>query len=115
MLDLPVRAGVHHDSPIDADVVFITESEELLSGELHAIIHDGVRDPKAMDNVEEEYNGLLGLDRGDQPSLYPLCKLVYDDKQVGIAPGRSFEGSNQIEPLDREWPCDGDRLERLGR
>ena len=28
------------------------------------------------------------------PSLYPLCELVYGDKQVGIAPGRSFEMSN---------------------
>ena len=44
----------------------------------------------------------------------PLCKLVYIDKQVGIAPRRSFEGFDQIEPLDREWPRDGNRLERFG-
>ena len=29
MLDLPVRAGVRHGGPIDADVVFIAESKEL--------------------------------------------------------------------------------------
>ena len=41
--------------PIDVDVVFIAESEELLSSELRAIVHDdGVWDPKAMDDVEEE-------------------------------------------------------------
>ena len=34
---------------------------------------------------------------------------------MGIAPGGSFERSNQIEPLDRERPCDGDRLECLGQ
>ena len=55
MLDLPVRVGVHHGGPIDVDVVFIAELEELLSDELHAIIHDnGVWDSKAMDDVKEE-------------------------------------------------------------
>ena len=34
---------------------------------------------------------------------------------MGIAPRRPFERSNQIEPLDREWPCDGDCLEHLGQ
>ena len=44
-----------------------------------------------------------------------FCKLVYGDKQVGIAPGRSFEWFDQIKPPDHEQPCDGDRLEYLGR
>ena len=55
MLDLPVHAGVCHGGPINTDVVFIAESEELLSGELHAIVHDnGVLDSKAMGDVKEE-------------------------------------------------------------
>ena len=59
---------------IDPDVVFIAESKELLSGELRAIVRDdGVRDSKAMDDVEEEQHGLLGFDHGDWPSFYPLC------------------------------------------
>ena len=38
-----------------APVVFIVESEELLFGELCAIVRDdGVRNPKAMDDVKEE-------------------------------------------------------------
>ena len=75
--------GVRHGSPIDADVVFIAESEELLCGELRVVVHDdGVWDSKAMDDVEEEQHGLLGLDCGDRSSLYPLRKLVYSDKQV---------------------------------
>ena len=40
MLDLPVYAGVCDGGPIDADVVFIVESEELLFGQLCAIVHD---------------------------------------------------------------------------
>ena len=53
-----------------------------------------------MDDVKEEQHGLLGLDHRDRSSLYPLCKLVYGDKQVGIAPGRSFERFDQFEPPD---------------
>ena len=92
MLDLSVRAGVRHDGPIDADVVFIAESKKLLPGKLRTIVRDdGVWNSKEMDDVEEEHHGLLRLDSGDRPSLYPLCKLVYDDKQVCIAPRHSQE------------------------
>ena len=35
--------------------------------------------------------------------------------QVGIAPGRSLERSDQMEPPDHERPHDGDRLDCLGR
>ena len=83
--------------PIDLDVVFIIESKELLFGEL-CVHDDGVWDSKVMDDVEEEQHGLLGFDHGDRPSFYPLCKLVYGDKQVGVATGRFFERSNQIKP-----------------
>jgi hypothetical protein len=31
-----------------------------------------------------------------------------------VAPGRLLEGPIQIEPPDRECPCDGDRMECLG-
>ena len=70
--------------------------------------------PKVMDDVKEEQHGLLGLDRGDRSSLYPLCKLIYGDKQVRIASRRPLEWSDQIEPLDHKRPCDGDHLECLG-
>ena len=47
--------GVCHGGLIDMDVVFIVESEVLLSGELRAVVRDdGVRDSEAMDDVEEE-------------------------------------------------------------
>ena len=58
--------------------------------------------PKAMDDVKEEQHGLLGLDYVDRSGIYPLCKLVYGDKQVCIALGRPLERSDQIEPLDHE-------------
>ena len=81
MLDLPVHSGVRNGGPIDPDVVFITESKELLADELRAIIcDDGVRYSKAMDDVEEEQHSLLGLDYGDWSSFDPFCELVYGDK-----------------------------------
>ena len=107
---------MRHGGPIDTDVVFIVEPKELLSSELHAIVRDdGVQESKAMDDVKEEQHGLLGLHCGDQSSLYPLCKLVYGDKQVRISFGHPIERSDQIKPLDHEWPHDRDLLECLGR
>ena len=107
---------MRYGGPIDVDVIFIVELEELLLGELHAIVRDNeVRCFKAMDDIKEEQHALLGLDCGDRSSLYPLCKLVYGDKQVRIAPGRPLERFDQIESPDCEWPHDWDCLECLGR
>jgi len=55
-----------------------------------------------MDDVKEEQHGLLGFDRGDRLSFYPLGKLVYGDKQVGVSPGHLFERSNHIKSPDCE-------------
>ena len=81
MLDLPVRSGVHDGRPIDPDVLFIAESNELLTGELRAIVcDDGVWYSKAMDDVKEEQHSLLRFDQGDRSSFDPFRKLVYGDK-----------------------------------
>ena len=47
-----------------------------------------------MDDVKEEQHGLLELDHGDRSSFDPFRKLVYGDKQVGVALGRLFERPN---------------------
>ena len=81
MFYLPIRLGVRYKGPIDADVIFIAKSEELLPSELRVIVRDdGVRDSEGMDDAEEEQHALLGFDRRDRPSFYPLCKLVYGNK-----------------------------------
>ena len=41
---------------------------------------------------------MLGFDRKDRLSFYPLCELVYGDKKVRVSYGRLLEGPNQIEP-----------------
>jgi hypothetical protein len=106
---------VRHGSPIDADVEVIAEHEEFLFGELRAIVRDDrVWGCKAMDDVEEELHGLFRFDLRDWLGFYPLRELVHDDKQMRVAPGRLLEWPNQIEPLDHEWPCDGDHLNCFG-
>ena len=52
---MPIHVGVCYGGPVNMDVIFIAELEELLPGELHAIVHDnGVRYSKAMDDIKEE-------------------------------------------------------------
>ena len=98
------------------DVMFISKLKEFFASEVHVVVHDDlVQDSEAMDDIEEEQYVLLEFDHGNRSSFYPLCKLVYGDKQVGVAPGRLFEWSNHIKSLDYERPGDGDRLECLGR
>jgi hypothetical protein len=65
MLHLPIRHGVSYGSLVHTDVVVLAEVQELLPSELCAIVgDDGVRDPKAMDDVGEERHRLLGPDAG---------------------------------------------------
>ena len=116
MFYVRVHPGVRYGGPVHADVMFIAKLEEFLASELCVIVHDdGVRDFEVMDDVEEEQHDLLEFDRGNRSSFYSLCKLVYGDKQVGVALGHLFELSNQIESLDYEQPGDGDCLECLGQ
>jgi hypothetical protein len=52
---LPIGHGVGHGGPVHLDVVVLAEVQELFAGELGAVVgDDGVRDPKAMDDVGEE-------------------------------------------------------------
>jgi hypothetical protein len=60
-LYLPIRHGVSHGGPVHPNVVILAEVQELSAGELGAIVcDDGVRDPKAMDDVGEERHRLFG-------------------------------------------------------
>jgi hypothetical protein len=62
-LHFPIRHGVSHGSPVHPDVVILAEVQELSATELGAVVgDDGVRDPKAMDDVGEERHRLFGPD-----------------------------------------------------
>ena len=52
--------------PVHTDVMLIAEVQELFAGELGAVVgDDDIGDPKPMDDVGEEKDGLLGADVGD--------------------------------------------------
>jgi hypothetical protein len=56
---------VSYGGPVHTNVVVLAEVQELLASELGAIVGDDeVRDPKAMDDVGEERDRLLGPDAG---------------------------------------------------
>jgi hypothetical protein len=56
---------VSYGGPVHTNVVVLIEVHKLLPSELRAIVgDDGVRDPKAMDDVCEERHRLLGPDAG---------------------------------------------------
>jgi hypothetical protein len=69
--------------------------------------------PKAMNDVGEEQHGLLRSDVGNGAGLDPLGKLVNGDEQVGEAPICFLQGSDQVEPLNDERPCDGNGLQGM--
>ena len=79
------------------DVVVLAEVQELSTGELGAVVgDDGVRDPKAMDDVYEESHHLLSLDVGEGSDLDPLGEFVYGDQQVREAPGCLLQGTDEV-------------------
>ena len=61
----------------------LLELLEVMSCEIGPVVcDDGVGHPESVDNVQEELDGLLGVDCGDRLCLYPfteLCQL----RQVG--------------------------------
>jgi hypothetical protein len=69
-------------------MVVVAKLQEYFAGELCVVVgDDGIRNPKAVDDIREEQHHLLGLDFGDGASLDPLRELVHGDEQVRVAPG----------------------------
>jgi hypothetical protein len=101
--------------PVYSDVVVITKAQELLSGELGAIVgDDNIGDPKVKDNVLDKAYRLFGANFGNGLTFDLLSELVHCDKQVGEAPECFFEGSQELQAPHNKGPCDGDVLELLG-
>ena len=74
-----------------------TSPHEFLARELGAVVGDDrVRDPEPEDDVGEEQNCLLGFDLADGPSLDPLGEFVDRHQQVGVAPGRLIQWTDEV-------------------
>jgi hypothetical protein len=64
------------------------EAEELLPCELGVVVDDDqVGDPKAMNDIREECDHLLGSNVVEGSDLDPLGEFVNGDHQVREAPG----------------------------
>jgi len=67
--------------------MLIAEVQELFVCELSAVVgDDDVGNPKSVDDVGEENDGLLGADVGDGSSLDPFGELVDGHQQVSVPP-----------------------------
>ena len=84
-LDLAVSLRMGHCEPVHTDVMLIAEVQELLAHELSAVVgDDDVGDPKPVDDVGEEKDGLFGADVGDGSSLDPFGELVDSHQQTAM-------------------------------
>jgi hypothetical protein len=97
MPDLPVHMWVGYRGSEHLDVVVITEIQDIFPVELSVIVSDdGIRDLIVENDVLDEIHYLLGANLHQGPCLDPLSKLVDRNKQVGQAPGRLLEGSQEV-------------------
>jgi hypothetical protein len=112
MLYLTICFWMSYGRPEHTDVMVVTEIQKLFTGKLGVVVRDdAVRNPKAVDDVGEEYYGLFRPDAGDRMGLNPLGKLINGNEQVGEATSCPLQGSDQVESPNGKWPCDGNRLQ----
>ena len=65
----------------------IADVQELFAGELSAVVgDDDVGNPKPLDDVGEEKDGLHGADVCDGSSLDPFGEFVDGHQQMGVHP-----------------------------
>jgi hypothetical protein len=90
------------------------EAEELHSYELGAIVGDDrVGDPKAMNDIHEECDHLLGSNVVEGPDLNPLGEFVDGDHQVREVPVCLLQRTNEIQSQNHQWPRYWDHLKGL--
>ena len=113
-LGLAVAARVSHGGVADLRAEVGEVGFEQPAGELRAIVGDD-----AAGHAEAAYQALDELHRGscrDVPDwlhLRPLGEFVDGDVEVAVAPNRSWERSQNVQPPDREQPRKGDGLKSL--
>jgi hypothetical protein len=101
--------------PVQADVIVGSEIQEFISGELSVVVgNNRVRNPKMENDVFDEIYDLPGADFSQGLCLGPLSKFIDRDEQVGQAPRRLLEGSQEVQTPHGERLGNGDRLEFLG-
>jgi len=85
-LDLANSLGVGYCGPVHTDVMPFTEVQELFAGELGAFVSDDdIGNPKPVDDVSEEEDGLLRVDVRDGSSFDPFGEFVDGHQQMGVS------------------------------
>ena len=89
---------------------------EEIASELRAVVgDDAVGDPETAHEALDELDRGTGWDGADDFHFRPLGELVDGDVEVAVAPRRSRERAQDVQPLDREWPRERNGLEALSR
>ena len=113
---LAVAPGVRHRSVAYLRSKVSTICFEEIAGELRTVVGDDtVRDPKPAHEALDELDCETGWDGADGFHLRPLGELVNGDVEVAVAPRRSREWAQDVQPPNREWPREWDGLEALSR
>ena len=92
----------------------VAEVQELFAGELSAVVgDDDIGNPKPVDDVGEEKDGLLRADVSDGLSLNPFGEFVNGYQQMGVSSCRFLERPHEVKTPHREWSRDRDDLEGM--
>ena len=111
---LAISPGVCHRSIADLRSKVSTVYFEEVTGELQAVVgDDAVEDPETAHEALDEFNRRTGWDGADSFHFRPLGELVNGDVEVAVAPWRSREWAQDIQPPDHERPHDRYSLEAL--
>ena len=74
---------------------------------------DAVWHPEPAHDALDELDGRSNWDGVNGFYLRPFGELVDGDVEVSVAPWRSREQSQDVQPPDREWSCERDCLEAV--
>ena len=102
---MPVAAGVGDGGEADLSAEAGAVAPEDAAGELRAVVRDD-----AIWHTETAYQPLVEFDGGSGwypshgPHLRPLGELVDGDEEEAIAPERSRERAQDVQPPYRERP-----------
>ena len=105
MFRLPVAVGVGDGGEADLGAEAGAVALEDAAGELRAVVRDDAIWPaETAYQPLDEFDGRSGWHPSHGLHLRPLGELVNGDEEEAIAPERSREGAQDIQPLDRERP-----------
>ena len=85
--------------PVNPDPVSFRKLLEVVTCEVGPVVgDDGIGHAESVDDVQEEFDGLLGVDRGYRFSLYPFVNLSIATSKWVNPPGAFLSGPTMSRP-----------------